>query len=227
MERAGGRNVVSERTCAVTRAVLSPDDLIRFVAAPDGTLTPDIARKLPGRGVWVSCHKDAVDTAVKTRAFQRSLRRKVEVASDLSAQVDSLLLRRVLELLSLCNKAGVVTAGSSKVNSWLEAGAFGALVQAKDASPDGLAKVSGKYRAIREATGRPPIEVTLLTISELSLAFGRANVVHAALSEGKAAANVLAAVSRLEKFRAAEFEVPTLMGSSGCREQAPLNRNTG
>jgi len=224
---ADERSLASERTCIVTRAILAPERLIRFVAAPDGVVTPDIARKLPGRGVWVSCHRPAVAAAVSSGAFQRSLRRKVDVANDLSIHVEDLLARRVLELLSLCNKAGLVATGSSKVNSWLEAGANGALVQASDASPDGLAKVAGKYRAIRRATERTPIEVNLLTNSELSLALGRANVVHAALSEGKAAANVLTAVSRLQQFRAAEFEAPTLMGSSDRSVSEPMNRNTG
>lgn len=213
----------SERTCAVTRAVLPPECLIRFVASPDGVITPDITRKLPGRGVWLSCHAPVVAQATKTGAFARSLRKKVQVPEDLDAKVDTLLARRVLDLLSMCNKAGLVATGAGKVNSWLEAGAQGALVQAMDASPGGLSKVAAKYRAIRKAIRREPIEVALLTISELSLALGRSNVVHAALSEGTAARKFLAAFSRLEMYRAAEFEAPTLMDSSVRQDSVPVN----
>ena len=76
------------------------------------------------------------------------------------------------------------------------------LIQAIDASPEGLAKVARKYRAVCRASDRSPACVALLTIEQLGLAMGRANVVHAALSDGKAADNFLAAAMRLEKYRA-------------------------
>lgn len=199
------------RTCVVTRAVRPPEDLIRFIAAPDGEIVPDLARKLPGRGIWVICHRPAIENALKSKAFARGARARVEVSTDLADRVDALLIKRATQLLSICNKAGLVACGSGKVNSWLEAGANGALVQAADASPDGLAKVARKYRAIRTAIEKRPIEVSLLTIEELSLAMGRANVVHAALNEGTAATNFLAAVGRVVKYRATEFEAPELM----------------
>ena len=216
------------RTCIATRAVRPPKDLIRFVVGPDGNIVPDIAHKLPGRGIWVTCHRDAVQTAVEKHAFARALRLKVRAEADLAARVEGLLIRRALEQLSICNKAGLVLCGSGKVNSWLEAGANGALVQAADASRDGLAKVARKYRAICAAKESRPIEVSLLTIDELSLAIGRANVVHAALSKGKAATNFLAAVSRVEKYRAAEFEAPAFMvADEATIEQPNAIRNTG
>jgi len=218
----------SVRTCVATRAVRPPDDLIRFVAGPDGWIVPDVANKLPGRGVWVTCHRDAVRSAVEKRAFSRSLGHKVNVDLELADRVEMLLVRRALDHLSICNKAGLVLCGSGKVNSWLEAGAHGALVQAVDASPDGLAKVARKYRAICAATKIRPIEVSLLTIDELSLAIGRANVVHAALSRGKAATNFLAVVSRVERYRATEFEAPAfVVADEATIEQPNAIRNTG
>ena len=208
---ACGAERTSARTCIATRCVRLREDLIRFVAGPDRTIVPDIAHKLPGRGIWVTCHRDAVRLAVEKRAFARALRCKVSVDPDLAARVERLLVRRALEQLSICNKAGLVLCGKGKVDSWLEAGAHGALVQAADASKDGLAKVARKYRAICAARQSRPIEVSLLTIDEMSLAIGRENVVHAALSNGKAATNFLSAVGRVEKFRAAEFEAPERM----------------
>lgn len=228
MNAVCGSEQLSARTCIATRALRPPEDLVRFVAGPDGQVVPDIARKLPGRGVWVTCHKDSVADAVTNRAFPRTLRAKVKVSEDLPDLVNGLLTKRALELLSICNKAGLVATGSGKVNSWLEAGANGALVQAMDASPDGLEKVARKYRAIRAATERRSIEVSLLTINDLSLAMGRENVVHAVLSEGKAATNFLAAVSRVQKYRAAQFEAPALMvAQETVEQQSSANRNTG
>jgi predicted RNA-binding protein YlxR (DUF448 family) len=225
-----GRELASStRTCIATSVSRDPEDLIRFVADPDGNIVPDIARKLPGRGIWVTCHKEAVISALEKQAFSRSLRCKVNVPADLPERLDALLIKRALGLLSICNKAGLVACGSGKVNSWLEAGANGALVQAADASPDGLAKVARKYRAICAATGRRPDEVSLLTIDELSLAMGRANVVHAALSDGTAATNFLAAISRVAKYRAAMFEEAQtfLIANTAFDEQSDVIRNTG
>ena len=225
---ACGAEQASARTCIVTRVARPPEALVRFVVGPDSSIVPDVAQKLPGRGVWVTCHRDAVGDAVKSGGFARSLRCKVNVDPELATLVESLLVRRVLDQLSICNKAGLLRCGLGKVNAWLEAGADGALIQAVDASPDGLAKVARKYRAICSATKTLPIEVSMLTINELSLAIGRANVVHAALSKGKAAANFLAAVSRVERYRATEFEAPAfVVADEAAIEQPPATRNTG
>lgn len=225
---ACGTEQTSARTCVATRAVRAPEDLVRFVVGPEGDIVPDIAHKLPGRGIWVTCQRDTVENAVKKGAFARAARRKVRVDPDLPDRVEALLVRRALDQLSICNKAGLVLCGSGKVNSWLEAGANGVLVQAADASPDGLAKVARKYRAICAARKTRPVEVSLLKIDELSLAIGRSNVVHAALSKGKAATNFLAAVSRVEKYRAAATEAPAfLVADKATIEQPNVIRKTG
>ncbi|MGI9479507.1 MAG: RNA-binding protein [Hyphomicrobiaceae bacterium] len=218
----------SARTCIVTRVARPPEALIRFVVGPDASIVPDVARKLPGRGVWVTCCRDVVGDAVKKGAFARSLRSKVNVDPELAILVDRLLVRRALDQLSISNKAGLLQCGLGKVDAWLSAGADGALIQAVDASPNGLAKVARKYRAVCAASKTPPIEVSMLTINELSLAIGRANVVHAALSKGNAATNFLAAVSRVERYRATEFEAPAfVVADEAVIEQSQAIRNTG
>ena len=191
----------AERSCVVTRALLPPDELIRFVASPSGEIVPDLARKLPGRGVWVTCSRPAVEKALSGKAFARALKRRVDVPADLADRVEERLVRRALDALSLATKAGLVVTGAGKVSNWIERGAEGALIQAIDASPEGLAKVARKYRAVCRASDRSPAIVALLTIEQLGLAMGRANVVHAALSDGKAADNFLVATKRLEQYR--------------------------
>jgi predicted RNA-binding protein YlxR (DUF448 family) len=208
---ARGADDTATRTCVVTRAVLSPDDLVRFVAAPSGEVVPDIARKLPGRGVWVTCNRECVENAVAKKAFPRAFKRRVIVPDDLPERVESCLLQRTLQALSLANKAGLVVTGSGKVNSWIEKGAEGTLLQAVDASPDGLAKVARKYRAVCRATDQSPVELTFLTIDQLGLAMGQANVVHAALNNGRAVDSFLVAASRLEKYRGASRDRPALV----------------
>jgi hypothetical protein len=193
-----------ERTCVVTRTVHEPEELIRFVCGPDGHIVPDLARRLPGRGVWVGCARATVQAAVKTGAFARSLRRQVTVAPDLPDAVEKLMLRRVMDALSLANKAGLALAGFAKVEEAITAGHCVALLHASDAAEDGAGKLDRKFRAIWAAKGLAgePTIVRGLASAELSLAMGRSNVVHAALNRGGAASNFLNEAERLQRYRA-------------------------
>ncbi len=97
----------AERTCALTREPLTPEDGLRFVAGPDGTIVPDVGRRLPGRGVWLTGNRAVVVEAARKGAFQRSLKRPVVVPDGLADLVEQLLVKRVIEALSLANKAGL------------------------------------------------------------------------------------------------------------------------
>ncbi len=44
----------TERTCALTRELKPVAEMIRFVVGPAGDAVPDVKRKLPGRGIWVT-----------------------------------------------------------------------------------------------------------------------------------------------------------------------------
>jgi predicted RNA-binding protein YlxR (DUF448 family) len=199
-----GQQAGPERTCAVSRTVLTPDRLIRFVLAPDGQVTPDLARRLPGRGVWVECSRPRVETAIKTGVFAKSLKQQVSVSPDLAERIDKLLLRRAIDALSLANKAGLVVSGFAKVDTAVASGHCQMLVHAADAAADGAGKLTRKLRAVWQAQGNTdePVILDALTSADLSLAMGRANVVHAALTKGGAAANFLRDAERLQRYRA-------------------------
>jgi predicted RNA-binding protein YlxR (DUF448 family) len=199
-----GQEAGPERTCAVSRTVLAPDRLIRFVLGPDGQVTPDLARRLPGRGVWVECSRSRVETAIKTGVFAKSLKQQVSVSPDLAERIDKLLLRRAIDALSLANKAGLVVAGFAKVDTAVASGHCQMLVHAADAAADGAGKLTRKLRAVWQAQGNTdePVILDALTSADLSLAMGRANVVHAALTKGGAAANFLRDAERLQRYRA-------------------------
>jgi uncharacterized protein len=208
----------SKRTCAVTRQVVAPSELLRFVVGPDGSVVPDLARKLPGRGVWLTCSKDIVATAVKTGAFSRSVRMRAAAPPDLAEQVERAILKRVAQALSLANKAGQVVFGFSRVEAAIGEGLVEALIHASDAAPDGVEKLDRQYKAMARESGRKPLILRALTVEQLALALGRANVVHAALNKGGAAANFIAEVQRLNAYRAGGAE------KSGARppgERAP------
>lgn len=189
------------RLCAATREALPPDALIRFVADPAGAIVPDLARRLPGRGVWVKADKATVAGAVRGNVFARSLKRPVKADPALPERVERLLEKRAMEALALANKAGLVTTGFQQVDALVESGAASILVQASDAATSGREKLARKFVAVARAIGREPALVTTLSTEQLSLAMGRSNVVHAALIQGGAAQRFRGEAERLERYR--------------------------
>ena len=191
-----------ERTCVVTRAVKPVDELIRFVVAPDGAVTPDLKRRLPGRGVWVTASRAAVDDAVRRNGFSRGFKREVRAAADLSGEVERQLERAALDALSIAHKAGRVAAGFARTESELAGGPVVARLQAADASPDGVRKIAAAAARRQTGTNAGPIPVVAaFTTAQLDLALGRSNVVHAALLAGPASNGFLARCQSLERFR--------------------------
>jgi len=192
----------TERTCVVTRAVKPVDELIRFVTAPDGAVVADLKRRLPGRGVWVTATRSAVDEAVKRKAFGRGFKREVRAAPDLGREVEWLLERAALDALGIVQKAGRVKTGFAKTEAALADDPIAAVLQASDGSADGARKIAAAVmrRKMDENAGEIPIIVAFAT-AQLDLALGRSNVVHAALLAGPASNGFLARCQSLERFR--------------------------
>src|SRR5690349_5329932 len=105
--------------CAVTREVKPVAELVRFVAAPDGAIVPDIKRRLPGRGVWVTAQRAAISDAVKHNVFARSLKRSVSADRDLAATVEHQLEAAALDALAIAHKAGRVAIGFGRAETAL------------------------------------------------------------------------------------------------------------
>jgi predicted RNA-binding protein YlxR (DUF448 family) len=194
----------TERMCAVTRQVAPIDDLIRFVLSPAGEAVPDLKRKLPGRGLWVSLSRAAVTDAARRNVFARSFKREVQVSKTLADDIEHLMIRGVSEALAMAAKAGQVVSGFSKVEGAIEARQAVALIHATDGALDGIRKLNAKLAAMRRETGLEsgdfPV-IGVLTTDELDLALGRANVVHAALLAGPASKTFLARCQTLTRFR--------------------------
>ncbi len=190
------------RLCAVSRVELPKDALIRFGAGLDGVVVPDLALRLPGRGVWVTATKASIADAVRRKVFSRCFKRTVTVPLDLPERIDGLILKRVLETLSLANKAGLVTPGFAKVDAALETGTVACLLHGSDGSADGSDRLDRKFSAINLAREKTGLVVTELTIDQISLAIGRSNVVHAAILSGGAATRLLDEAKRLMRYRA-------------------------
>jgi predicted RNA-binding protein YlxR (DUF448 family) len=189
-----------ERTCIVTRQKGSPDAMIRFVIGPGSVVVPDIRRKLPGRGVWVSARSERVAEAVQRRAFARCFKAQVQASAALPTEIDALLAADCLHSLSMANKAGQLVAGTAKVEAAIAAGEVLVLVHACDGGSDGKRKLD---RCLHKALGgygyEPPIEI--FSSDQLDLALGRTNVIHAALAPGSASRAFLARCRKLATYR--------------------------
>ena len=189
------------RQCAVSRAHKPPEKLIRFVAGPDGAIVPDLARRLPGRGVWVDATREAVAVAARKGAFARSLKRQISVPPDLPALVERLMARRLADALSIANKAGLVVAGFAKVDELITRQRAAVLVHAADAAADGVAKLDRKFKALADVEGKSAPIIRELTSAEMSLATGRPNVIHAAAAGGGATHRLIEEARRLRRYR--------------------------
>jgi predicted RNA-binding protein YlxR (DUF448 family) len=203
------RNEPAERTCVVTRVAKPVDSLLRFVVAPDGGVVPDLRRRLPGRGVWVTAERSAVDAAEKKHLLEKAFEGKAIVAPGLGGRVDELLLTAATGALSLARKAGSLIAGFGKVEAALASDPVVALVHAAEAGEDGVSKLDAAARR-RFGEHKLPV-IRCFGGGELDLAFGRSNVIHAALLAGPASDNVLARVGDLVRFRG-ESSIPNDAG---------------
>ena len=169
------------RMCLATREKQPVSLLIRFVLSPDGDVVPDLAAKLPGRGVWVRANRDALTQLVAAKGgFSRGFKTQVKTPENLVAIVDSLLLQRCQSTLGLAKRSGVIILGYDQVRNELQRSRPGWLLEASDGSEDGRRRTIGLsialYDKVRVATA--------LTSEELGMALGRDHVIHGLLKTG-------------------------------------------
>ncbi|MDB0061499.1 RNA-binding protein [Octadecabacter sp.] len=194
----GGRTKdrdVSERRCIVTGETAPKAGLIRFVIGPVNMVYPDVLEKLPGRGMWVTASRDALDKAGKGQ-FSKSAKQAVNVPDGLTDEVERQLARRVVDLIALARKAGSAVCGFEKVKGWVSGGErVRALLQASDGSERGKTKLW---------TPEGARYFGCLTAQELGLAFGRGEVVHGALASGRLSDRVVEEAIKLKSLREIE-----------------------
>lgn len=192
---------MNDRTCIVTRQSAEPDRLVRFVAGPDGSVVPDLKRKLPGRGCWVTAERAHVDKAAAKKLFARALKAEVTVPADLGAMVDRLLAQAALGALGLGRKAGRVATGAAKVEKAVRAGEALCVLHAREASDDGIRKIANARLATVHLGGPATPAYKLFSEAELGLALGGTNVIHAAVLAGDAGKAALKRIEALDRYR--------------------------
>lgn len=211
--RAGRKTQTDEATrrCIATGEAQPRAGLIRFVLSPDRIVTPDLTERLPGRGMWVSAQRDAMELAIQKKLFSRAAKTQATLPDGLLELVEDLLLKRVIDLISLARRNGSAICGFEKTKGALISGKAVVLLQALDGSEPQKGKL------------RPPdgqnTHITCLKAAELGLAFGRDYVIHAALAGGGLTKSVKHDIARLAGIRgedaiieAKQSDDPTLKG---------------
>lgn len=197
---------MNDRTCIVTRRQTEPDELIRFVVGPDNVVVPDLKRNLPGRGCWVTADRLHMDQAAGRNHFARAFRKDVKVPPELGAMVDGLLAKSALGVLGLARKAGAVALGAAKVETAVRSGKALLVLHALEASEDGVRKITQARRATAYAGGPEVYAYKLFSETELSLALGATNVIHAAVLAQDAGNAVLKRTVALDRYRGGSSE---------------------
>lgn len=184
----------SERRCIATGESQPKAGLIRFVVGPDGTIGPDLAEKLPGRGIWVTGTQAALDQAIAKKAFARAAKQQVTVPDGLVDLVKRLLEARAAETLGLARRSGELIMGLERAFETLDREPVALMIEAVDAGRDGVRRLRAKLKAA-DLNDLPVIRG--LSAAQMGLALGRSNVVHAALKTGRMQEKVLADFARL------------------------------
>lgn len=190
-----------ERRCIATAETRPQAELLRFVVGPEGQIVPDVAGKLPGRGLWLTPTREALALAIKKNAFARAAKAPVTVPDGLAELIERLLVARAIEGLALARRSGAVVCGFQKVENALRQAPPAALFEASDGAADGRSKLLGQAKRWQKEQKQPIPVIGSLNSVELGLAFGRGSVIHAALEKSGIAPRILSDFTRLNGFR--------------------------
>ena len=193
---------VPERTCILTRRKGTKDELIRLALGPDGSVAPDVRAKAPGRGAWIGVTRAELDAANAKGKLKGALQRAfktndVHVPANLGERTEHALRQTALDRLGMEARAGNLINGSDKIEAAARAGKVHLLIHAADASEDGRRRLDQAWRV---GGGGPQGVIFPEPRTILSLALGRENVVHVALTDPAAAARVRHAFARWRAF---------------------------
>lgn len=197
---------VPERMCIVTREVRSPDELIRFVAGPDGKVYPDLKRKLPGRGCWVTAERALIAKAIAKKTFARALKTDAKAGDDLLLLVDQLVEQQLTGMMSMARKAGQFISGATKVDAAVRSGQAMAVFHASDAAADGIRKLDSARKAWFLGTGAEHEipSFRFFTAAEMDDQMGENAFIHACALAGQAGEGVVKRAKLLDRYRNGE-----------------------
>lgn len=195
-----------ERRCVLSGEHDARDGLIRLAISPDGDVLPDVLARAPGRGAWIGVTRGELETAMAKGKLKGALARAfkgaaLRIPDELPAMIEAALIRAVSDRLGLEMRSGKLLTGSDRIAEHARGGKVTWLGHAADAAPDGSRKLDQAWRVGREEEGSGLAGVTLpLDRAALSVALGRENVVHLAMTESAAAKRLNVPLVRLLHF---------------------------
>ncbi|MFC0588317.1 DUF448 domain-containing protein [Novosphingobium aquiterrae] len=195
-----------ERTCILSGVAGSRDDFIRLAISPDGEVLPDALARAPGRGAWIAVSRVELETALTKGKLKGALARAYKgaaltIPNDLPGRIEAALTRAFTDRLGLEMKSGRLLVGSDRIGEHARMGKVAWLAHAADAGTDGSGKLDQAWRVGEDAEGTGKAGVTLpLDRTALSVALGRDNVVHLALTDSHAAQRLAVPLQRLLRF---------------------------
>jgi len=201
-KREGDEKHTPERTCVLTRRKGTKDELIRLALGPDGSVAPDVRARAPGRGAWIGVARAELDAANAKGKLKPALQRAfkadaVVVPTDLGELTEQALRRTALDRLGMEARAGNLINGADRIEAAARSGQVHLLIHAGDAAEDGRRRMDQAWRVGGgEAQGMVFPEPRTI----LSMALGRENVVHVALTDPAAASRVRYALARWRAF---------------------------
>jgi predicted RNA-binding protein YlxR (DUF448 family) len=193
---------VPERTCVLTRRKAAKEELIRLALSPEGEVAPDVRARAPGRGAWIGVARSELDAANAKGKLKGALQRAfktndLSVPDNLGERTEDALRQTALDRLGMEARAGNLINGADKVEAAARAGKVHLLVHALDASEDGRRRMDQGWRV---GGGDPQGVIFPEDRTILSMALGRENVVHVALTDPAAASRVRHALARWRAF---------------------------
>ena len=193
---------VPERTCILSRRTAPREELVRLALSPDHEVAPDVRARAPGRGAWIGVDRSALDAALLKGKLKAALQRAfktsdVNVPANLAERVESALRQAVLDRLGMEARSGNLVTGAERVETAARSGKVHYLIHAQDAGADGCKRMDQAWRV---GGGGPRGMIFPEDRTILSMALGRENVVHIALTDPAAAARVSHALDRWRNF---------------------------
>lgn len=188
----------TERRCIVSGETAPKHGLLRFVVGPESVIVPDLGERLPGRGIWLSSTADALETACSKKLFARAAKAQVSVPDDLKDRVETLLIKRCMDVIGLARRSDLLVFGYDRVLEVLEGPGAGLVVVAADAG-------GGRHDVIY-AAGKTPV-VSGLKSGEMGEAAGKGVVSYLTLQRGGLAGSLKRECERLTGFRPGEMDV--------------------
>lgn len=185
------------RKCVVTGESFDKSELLRFVRAPNGTLTFDANNKLQGRGAYVSCNADALAAALKKNLFAKSFKEQTKTPPDMAVQIIAQIRQAALQYLALARRAGDAVAGLEKCKDFASRYRIAAVIMAEGAGED--------IRNTAKRIGDEPMPpITDFNRDELGGIFGRDQSVLVLIRTGGLGSKFLSTLQRYQALKTLE-----------------------